>query len=96
MLIADNFAVALNDQFHRVVLVKHAVARFERNPSAGLRGIRMTTLSDAGSVVHYEHSMPSLSIDASDICPFAIRIFADGFHSGKRRGDFACWFMSTN
>jgi len=55
LLIADNFAVALNDQFRRVVLVKHAVARFERNPSAGLRGIRLTTLGDAGSVVHYEH-----------------------------------------
>ena len=55
LLMADNSVVALNDQFAGVTLVKHLVTGFERNPRASLRGIRMTTLGDAGSVVHYEH-----------------------------------------
>ena len=50
----DDLAVPFNDQFQGVTLVKHAVAGFKRNPSASLRGVRLTALGDAHTVVDYE------------------------------------------
>src|SRR5215472_11541601 len=50
----DDHAVAFNDQLQGVTLVKHAVAGFERNPSASLRGVRLTALGDAHTVVDHE------------------------------------------
>ena len=52
--IFDDLAVPFNDQFQGVTLLKHAVAGFERNPSARLRGVRLTALGDAHTVVDHE------------------------------------------
>ena len=54
-LIADDFAVAFNDQFCRIILVKYSVAGFERNPNTRFRSVRIGAMGDADSVVYDEH-----------------------------------------
>src|SRR6516225_673200 len=61
-LIADDLALALDDQFFWVTLVKHTVAGFERNPSTAFRGVRLTALGDADFVVHDKHVAPVASV----------------------------------